>query len=97
MSVVRLGLVLLPPVPMAQTPASMCTPLKTIKDSLSHRRRYMVRELVHLQACLSEHGTICTFTMQFVIRSREAGRGQSSESECAVLILPRRDKLLLLL
>uniref|UniRef100_A0A3Q3W468 Uncharacterized protein n=1 Tax=Mola mola TaxID=94237 RepID=A0A3Q3W468_MOLML len=41
MSVVRLGLVLLPPVPMAQTPASMCTPLKTIKDSLSHRRRYM--------------------------------------------------------
>ena len=97
MSVVRLGLVLLPPVPMAQTPASMCTPLKTIKDSLSHRRRYMVRELVHLQACLNEHGTKCTFTMQFVIRSREAGQGQSSESEFGEKIQTCRDKLLLLL
>ncbi|XP_073328727.1 interleukin-34 [Pagrus major] len=36
-----LGLFLLAPVQMAQTPASMCTPLKTLNDSLSHRRRYM--------------------------------------------------------
>ncbi|XP_039989960.1 interleukin-34 isoform X2 [Xiphias gladius] len=36
-----LGLFLLAPVLMAQTPASMCTPLKTLNDSLSHRRRYM--------------------------------------------------------
>ncbi|XP_071313587.1 interleukin-34 [Trachinotus anak] len=35
-----LGLFLLLPV-MASTPASMCTPLKTLNDSLSHRRRYM--------------------------------------------------------
>ncbi|KAM9854739.1 interleukin-34 [Aulostomus maculatus] len=35
------GLFLLVPVLMAPTPASMCTPLKTINDSLSHRRRYM--------------------------------------------------------
>ncbi|XP_028442111.1 interleukin-34 isoform X2 [Perca flavescens] len=35
-----LGL-LLSPVRMAPTPASMCTPLKTLNDSLSHRRRYM--------------------------------------------------------
>ncbi|XP_054631284.1 interleukin-34 isoform X5 [Dunckerocampus dactyliophorus] len=36
-----LGLFLLMPVLMAPTPPSMCTPLKTINDSLSHRRRYM--------------------------------------------------------
>uniref|UniRef100_A0A671VES9 Interleukin 34 n=1 Tax=Sparus aurata TaxID=8175 RepID=A0A671VES9_SPAAU len=36
-----LCLFLLAPVQMAQTPASMCTPLKTLNDSLSHRRRYM--------------------------------------------------------
>ncbi|XP_040894119.1 interleukin-34 [Toxotes jaculatrix] len=36
-----LGLVLLTPVPTASTPASMCTPLRTLNDSLSHRRRYM--------------------------------------------------------
>ncbi|XP_070763578.1 interleukin-34 [Enoplosus armatus] len=36
-----LGLFLLAPAQMAPTPASMCTPLKTINDSLSHRRRYM--------------------------------------------------------
>ncbi|CAJ1057461.1 interleukin-34 [Xyrichtys novacula] len=36
-----LGLFLLVPVQMAQTPASMCTPLKTLNDSLSQRRRYM--------------------------------------------------------
>ncbi|XP_037307076.1 interleukin-34 [Pungitius pungitius] len=36
-----LGLFLLSPVLMAPTPASMCTPLRTLNDSLSHRRRYM--------------------------------------------------------
>ncbi|XP_059190467.1 interleukin-34 isoform X2 [Centropristis striata] len=36
-----LGLVLPLPVLTASTPASMCTPLKTLNDSLSHRRRYM--------------------------------------------------------
>ncbi|XP_037624427.1 interleukin-34 [Sebastes umbrosus] len=36
-----LGLFMLSPVLMAPTPASMCTPLKTLNDSLSHRRRYM--------------------------------------------------------
>ncbi|XP_047209220.1 interleukin-34 isoform X2 [Girardinichthys multiradiatus] len=36
-----LGLFLMAPVLMAFTPASMCTPLKTLNDSLSHRRRYM--------------------------------------------------------
>lgn len=36
-----LGLFLLVPVLMAPTPSSLCTPLKTLKDSLSHRRRYM--------------------------------------------------------
>ncbi|KAF3689128.1 Interleukin-34 [Channa argus] len=36
-----LGLSLLAPVLMALTPASMCTPLRTLSDSLSHRRRYM--------------------------------------------------------
>ncbi|XP_060892928.1 interleukin-34 [Labrus mixtus] len=36
-----LGLFLILPVQMTQTPASMCTPLKTLNDSLSHRRRYM--------------------------------------------------------
>ncbi|XP_010741880.1 interleukin-34 [Larimichthys crocea] len=36
-----LGLFLLVPVQMAPTPASLCTPLKTLNDSLSHRRRYM--------------------------------------------------------
>lgn len=41
---VSIGLFLLAPVLMAQTPASMCTPLKTLNDSLSHRRRYMVSE-----------------------------------------------------
>ncbi|XP_039665006.1 interleukin-34 [Perca fluviatilis] len=35
-----LGL-LLSPVRVAPTSASMCTPLKTLNDSLSHRRRYM--------------------------------------------------------
>lgn len=40
---VSVGLFLLVPVLTAQTPASMCTPLKTLNDSLSHRRRYMVR------------------------------------------------------
>ncbi|KAG7229847.1 hypothetical protein INR49_012430 [Caranx melampygus] len=35
-----LGLLLLEPV-TASTPASMCTPLRTLNDSLSHRRRYM--------------------------------------------------------
>lgn len=39
-----IGLFLLAPVLMAQTPASMCTPLKTLNDNLSHRRRYMVSE-----------------------------------------------------
>lgn len=36
-----LGLLLIAPTLMAPTPASMCTPLKTLNDSLSHRRRYM--------------------------------------------------------
>ncbi|KAK7891918.1 hypothetical protein WMY93_023881 [Mugilogobius chulae] len=36
-----LGLFLLVPVLMAPTPSSLCTPLKTLNDSLSHRRRYM--------------------------------------------------------
>ncbi|KAM9753488.1 interleukin-34 [Menidia menidia] len=36
-----LGLFVMAPVLMAPTPASMCTPLKTLNDSLSHRRRYM--------------------------------------------------------
>ncbi|XP_034540910.1 interleukin-34 [Notolabrus celidotus] len=36
-----LGLFLLVPVQMTQTPASMCNPLKTLNESLSHRRRYM--------------------------------------------------------
>ncbi|XP_072242767.1 interleukin-34 [Leuresthes tenuis] len=36
-----LGLFVIAPVLMASTPASMCTPLKTLNDSLSHRRRYM--------------------------------------------------------
>uniref|UniRef100_A0A672HZF1 Interleukin 34 n=1 Tax=Salarias fasciatus TaxID=181472 RepID=A0A672HZF1_SALFA len=35
------GLLLIFPVLMAPTPASMCTPLKTLSDNLSHRRRYM--------------------------------------------------------
>lgn len=38
------GLFLMAPVLMSSTPASMCTPLKTLNDSLSHRRRYMVRK-----------------------------------------------------
>lgn len=38
------GLFLLLPIHMAKTPASMCMPLRTLNDSLSHRRRYMVRE-----------------------------------------------------
>uniref|UniRef100_A0A672HZE8 Interleukin 34 n=1 Tax=Salarias fasciatus TaxID=181472 RepID=A0A672HZE8_SALFA len=38
-----LSLLLIFPVLMAPTPASMCTPLKTLSDNLSHRRRYMVR------------------------------------------------------
>ncbi|KAF7224995.1 interleukin-34 [Nothobranchius furzeri] len=36
-----LGLYAMAPVLMASTPAAMCTPLKTLNDSLSHRRRYM--------------------------------------------------------
>ncbi|XP_061773054.1 interleukin-34 isoform X2 [Nerophis ophidion] len=36
-----LGLFLLMPVLMAPTPPSMCIPLRTINESLSHRRRYM--------------------------------------------------------
>ncbi|XP_068595079.1 interleukin-34 [Brachionichthys hirsutus] len=36
-----LGLFLLVSVQMDQTPASMCTPLKTLNYSLSHRQRYM--------------------------------------------------------
>ncbi|KAJ0029608.1 hypothetical protein NQD34_004605 [Periophthalmus magnuspinnatus] len=36
-----LGLFLLVPVLMAPTPSSLCTPLKTLNDSLSYRRRYM--------------------------------------------------------
>nr|XP_019960145.1 PREDICTED: interleukin-34 [Paralichthys olivaceus]XP_019960146.1 PREDICTED: interleukin-34 [Paralichthys olivaceus] len=36
-----IGLCLLEPVLTALTPASMCTPLRTLNDSLSHRRRYM--------------------------------------------------------
>nr|XP_046250567.1 interleukin-34 isoform X2 [Scatophagus argus] len=36
-----LGLFLLAPVQMAQSPASVCSPLRTLNDSLSHRRRYM--------------------------------------------------------
>lgn len=39
------GLLLLLPIHMAKTPTSMCMPLRTLNDSLSHRRRYMVREL----------------------------------------------------
>ncbi|XP_068169121.1 interleukin-34 isoform X2 [Antennarius striatus] len=35
------GLLLLVSVQMAQTPASMCTPLKTLNYSLSHRQQYM--------------------------------------------------------
>ncbi|XP_077566478.1 interleukin-34 [Stigmatopora nigra] len=35
------GLFLLLPVSMAPTPPSMCTPLRTLNESLSHRRRYM--------------------------------------------------------
>uniref|UniRef100_A0A3P8QWN0 Interleukin 34 n=1 Tax=Astatotilapia calliptera TaxID=8154 RepID=A0A3P8QWN0_ASTCA len=35
------GLFLIAPVLMAPTHSSMCTPLRTINDSLSHRRRYM--------------------------------------------------------
>lgn len=44
---VSVGLFLVALVQMAPTPASMCTPLKTLNDSLSHRRRYMVREWWH--------------------------------------------------
>nr|XP_020460062.1 interleukin-34 [Monopterus albus] len=40
-----LGLFLLTPVLMAPTPASMCTALKTLNDSLSHRRRFMKHNL----------------------------------------------------
>uniref|UniRef100_A0A3Q3AEW4 Interleukin 34 n=1 Tax=Kryptolebias marmoratus TaxID=37003 RepID=A0A3Q3AEW4_KRYMA len=36
-----LGLLVMAPVLTASTPASLCTPLKTLNDSLSHRRRYM--------------------------------------------------------
>ncbi|XP_077424218.1 interleukin-34 [Vanacampus margaritifer] len=36
-----LGLLLFLPVLMATTPPSMCTPLRTLDDNLSHRRRYM--------------------------------------------------------
>ncbi|XP_049579157.1 interleukin-34 [Syngnathus scovelli] len=36
-----LGLFLLMPVLMAPTPPSMCTPLRTLNEKLSHRRRYM--------------------------------------------------------
>lgn len=39
------GLLLLLPIHMAKTPTSMCMPLRTLNDSLSHRRRYMVRPL----------------------------------------------------
>ncbi|XP_028263344.1 interleukin-34 [Parambassis ranga] len=39
------GLFLIAPAVMAPTPASMCTPLKTMNDSLSHRRRYMKHNL----------------------------------------------------
>lgn len=35
------GLFLIAPVLMAPTPSNMCRPLKTLNDSLSHRRRYM--------------------------------------------------------
>lgn len=35
------GLFLLVPVLMAPTPSSLCTPLKTLNDSLGHRRRFM--------------------------------------------------------
>uniref|UniRef100_A0A3B4AUV3 Uncharacterized protein n=1 Tax=Periophthalmus magnuspinnatus TaxID=409849 RepID=A0A3B4AUV3_9GOBI len=38
---VTIGLFLLVPVLMAPTPSSLCTPLKTLNDSLSYRRRYM--------------------------------------------------------
>ncbi|CAN9499461.1 unnamed protein product [Ophioblennius macclurei] len=36
-----IGLLPVFPVLMAPTPSSMCTPLKTLNDNLSHRRRYM--------------------------------------------------------
>ncbi|XP_029908632.1 interleukin-34 [Myripristis murdjan] len=36
-----LGLLLIAPVLMAPTPPGLCTALKTLNDSLSHRRRYM--------------------------------------------------------
>ncbi|XP_053740554.1 interleukin-34 [Synchiropus splendidus] len=36
-----LGLFLLSPVLMVPTPPSMCTPLRTLRDTLSQRRRYM--------------------------------------------------------
>ncbi|XP_013888914.1 interleukin-34 [Austrofundulus limnaeus] len=36
-----LGLLVMVPVLTASSPASMCTPLRTLNDSLSHRRRYM--------------------------------------------------------
>uniref|UniRef100_A0A667XUY0 Interleukin 34 n=1 Tax=Myripristis murdjan TaxID=586833 RepID=A0A667XUY0_9TELE len=35
------GLLLIAPVLMAPTPPGLCTALKTLNDSLSHRRRYM--------------------------------------------------------
>uniref|UniRef100_A0A3P8W6I9 Interleukin 34 n=1 Tax=Cynoglossus semilaevis TaxID=244447 RepID=A0A3P8W6I9_CYNSE len=42
-SVVSAALCVIEPVLMNLTPSSMCTPLKTLNVSLSHRRRYMVR------------------------------------------------------
>ncbi|KAG7523447.1 interleukin-34 [Solea senegalensis] len=36
-----LGLCLIEPILTSLTPSSMCTPLRTLNDSLSHRRRYM--------------------------------------------------------
>lgn len=54
------GLFLLVPIHMAKTPASMCMPLRTLNDSLGHRRRYMVggREKA-CKKCPSEHGRAC--------------------------------------
>lgn len=37
------GLLVMVPVLTASGPTSMCTPLRTLNDSLSHRRRYLVR------------------------------------------------------
>lgn len=61
------GLLLIAPVLMAPMPPGLCTALKTLNGSLSHRRRYMVREQSHtcwsrLKLILTElHACGCLF------------------------------------